>query len=189
MGTLLDKGFFLLKSVFFLCLLQILALQQARREAEVEADRLAREKKREAERERQKIKGQIEMEQERQREREALRLVRQQEAQERKWRERKLASERARAQREEEIRQGGGGWGETKGVLFLNAFFLFPRLIREEQIRQKRVEAARAMHREREFWEQATQKWKEDNQKEEEKGAVVAKARKTWFLPASLFTT
>ncbi len=33
------------------------------------------------------------------------------------------------------------------------------------------------MHREREFWEQTTQKWKEDNQKEEEKGAVVAKAR------------
>ncbi len=62
---------------------------------------------------------------------------------------------------------------------FFVELLFFPRLIREEQIRQKRVEAARAMHREREFWEQTTQKWKEDNQKEEEKGAVVAKARKT----------
>ncbi len=47
------------------------------------AEEAARDKKREAEKERQKIKGQIEMEQERQREREEIRLVRQQEAQER----------------------------------------------------------------------------------------------------------
>ncbi len=43
------------------------------------------------------------------------------------------------------------------------------------QMRQKRLDAARAMQREKEFWEQSTQKWKEDNRKDEEKSQTMAK--------------
>ncbi len=47
------------------------------------------------------------------------------------------------------------------------------------QIRRKRVDAARAMQREKDFWEQATEKWRRDNEEEEEKTVNVAKVAKT----------
>ncbi len=62
---------------------QILDLQRARRAAEEEAEAVARARKVAEDRTRQEMKGQIEMEQERRRQREEMRLVRQQEAQER----------------------------------------------------------------------------------------------------------
>ncbi len=137
-----------------------------------------REKKKESEAAKVQIKGQIEMEQEAKRRREAIKLLRQQEAQDRselkywcafdlmmkapfaslthvrKWREKKLASERARALREEEVRQA-----------------------RAEQVRHRVEAAKREAEEESQFWQKTKELWMRENEKEELERLKVAQVR------------
>ena len=67
-----------------------MALQDERRKLEIEKDRLVSERRKAAEQERLKIKDEIELDRRLQERREELRLHKQKEAQDRKWREQEL---------------------------------------------------------------------------------------------------
>ena len=67
--------------------------------------------------------------------------------QERKWREGELEKARRKAQAEEEVRA-----------------------VRDEQLRQRREAAARAVERERAHWERGREQWLRENSKEEAEG-------------------
>lgn len=95
-----------------------------------------------------------------------MRLARQQEAQDRQWREKELRKAQSKAKREEEIR-----------------------MIRDEQIRQRREMAAKSVEREKNHWEQKYKEWQEDTSKETE---VVVKKAKVWhinILTSNTYTT
>lgn len=84
--------------------------------------------------------------------------------QERKWREGELEKARRKAQAEEEVRA-----------------------VRDEQLRQRREAAARAVERERAHWERGREQWLRENRAEEAEGEGRRKVRKegtgTAFVP------
>lgn len=117
---------------------RIEALQNARRVAEIGLEKEGKKAKREREMNMMKMKAAVEKEQELKLKREELRLIRQQEVEDRKWRQREIEVARMKAKREEEVRK-----------------------IRVEQIRQREEIAARSVERDRQHWDEVRNMWQE----------------------------
>ena len=117
---------------------RILALQEARRQAEIRKEEEGKKSKRERERDMMRMKAAVEREQELKLKREELRLVRQQEDEERKWRQRKLEIARMEAARNEELRR-----------------------VRTEQLRQREEIAAKSVERDKQYWEEVREMWQQ----------------------------
>lgn len=115
---------------------RIMALQDSRRQAEIRKEEEAKRTKREKEREMMRMKAAVEKEHELKLKREELRLIRQQEVEDRKWRQKNLEMARYEAQRNEDLRR-----------------------IRAEQIRQREEIAAKSVERDKQHWEEVRKMW------------------------------
>lgn len=134
---------------------RIMALQDSRRQAEIRKEEEAKRSKREKEREMMRMKAAVEKEHELKLKREELRLIRQQEVEDRKWRQKNLEMARYEAQRNEDLRR-----------------------IRAEQIRQREEIAAKSVERDRQHWEEVRKMWQAsvsmDKEQEEKRSKVLA---------------
>ena len=115
---------------------RILALQTARREAEIRKEEEAKKLKRERERDMMRMKASVEKEQALKLKREELRLIRQQEEEDRKWRQREMEVARLKALRDDELKR-----------------------VREEQMRQREEIAAKSIERDRMHWDEVRSMW------------------------------
>ena len=131
---------------------RIYSLQNARREAEIARENESKKQKKDREREMQRMKAAVEQEHELKLKREQLRLVRQQEAEERAWRTKEMDKAVAQKARDSKIMK-----------------------IRDLQIQQRQEDAARAVERERRYWDDIQKTWHEAIQQEKEEDNLKRK--------------
>ena len=137
---------------------RILALQDARREAEIRKEEEGKKSKREREKDMMRMKAAVEKEQELKLKREELRLVRQQEDEDRKWRQRKLEIARMEAQRNDELRR-----------------------VRTEQLRQREEIAAKSVERDKQYWEEVRDMWQQSVQQDKSNLEMRSKAKREYL--------
>lgn len=137
---------------------RILALQDSRRQAEIRKEEQTKREKRERERDMMRMKAAVEKEQELKLRREELRLIRQQEVEDRKWRQKNLEMARIEAQRNEEMRK-----------------------LLAEQIRQREEIAARSVERDRQHWEEVRNMWQASVDLDRQQGEQKSKAKRDYL--------
>ena len=131
---------------------RIQALQTARRQAEIAREEEEKRLKKEKEKDMMKMKAAVEQERELMLKREHLRMVRQQEEEERAWRAKELQKAQAQRERDEKIMR-----------------------LRDIQIEQRQEDAARAVEKERTYWNDVQKTWHQTVQQEAQENELKAK--------------
>merc|ERR1712079_35219 len=137
---------------------RIQALQTARRQAEIAREEEEKRLKKEKEKDMMKMKAAVEQERELMLKREHLRMVRQQEEEERAWRAKELQKAQAQRERDEKIMR-----------------------LRDIQIEQKQEDAARAVEKERTYWNDVQKTWHQTVQREAQENELKAKTKHSYM--------